>query len=190
MTFPQLPLAYLDKKSGMFWCSVTKIVPVDGKDAVTNTQLSIPCCQASLQQVEDEDAVLIWPPHQLYAQLLLWSAFIQDHMDAVIPQGLVCEAMRRVAQGNIMAVAVTMWVAMCAVAMALFSEDGEPEELAGLFEGRYSVAVGYVADVNAIYLNGHHRSRGNHDLHHLVMTVIISTSSLLFRSGSTGRSIT
>jgi len=41
--------------------------------------------------------------------------------------------------------------------MALFSEHGESEELARLFEGCHGEAVGYVADVNAVYLTGQQR---------------------------------
>lgn len=110
----------------MFRCTITEIVPIDGQHAVANTQLSITCCQAALQQVENIDAMLLWPPHELNAQLFIWSAFIQDHMDAVIPQGMVGYAMRWVGPGDVVAVCVAMRVAvpMRAVALVLLSEHG------------------------------------------------------------------
>lgn len=142
----------------MLRCSIAQIVPIDGQHAVADTQLPVTCSQSTLQQVEDVDSVLLWPPHQLDAQLFLRSAFIQDHMDAVISQRLMGQAVRRVAPGDIVAVAVRVAVRMRAVAMALFSEHSQPEELAGLFEGGHSKAVRYVANVNAIDLRGGTRS--------------------------------
>lgn len=41
--------------------------------------------------------------------------------------------------------------------MALLSEHGQPEELAGLFERRYGEAVRHVADVDAVYLREQQR---------------------------------
>jgi len=111
-TSPECLLTDLDKQGSVLWCSVTQIMPVDGQHAVTDTQLPIPSRQAPLQQVKDIDSVLLRPPHKLNAQLLFWSAFVQDHMDAVIPQGMVGEAVRRVAPCTIVAVPVAMWVAM------------------------------------------------------------------------------
>lgn len=94
----------------MFWCSVTEIVPVDGQHAVAYAQLSIPRCHAALQQVRDVDPVLLLTPHQLNAQLLIRGAFIQHHVDAVVPQRVVVHAVRRVAPGDVLAVAVRVAV--------------------------------------------------------------------------------
>lgn len=93
----------------MLRCSVTKVMPVDGQHAIADTQLSITCCQATLQQVKNVDPVLLCPPHKLDAQLLVRGAFIQDHMDTVVSQWLG-KAMRLVAPGGFVPVAV--WVAM------------------------------------------------------------------------------
>ena len=43
--------------------------------------------------------------------------------------------------------------------MALFSEHCKPEELAGLFKCCHGIAVGYIADVNAVDLLGQQRCR-------------------------------
>lgn len=143
----------------MFRCSITEIVPVDGQHAVAYTQLSIPRCHAALQQVRDIDTVLLLTPHQLNAQLLIRGAFIQHHMDAVVPQRVVVvvvvHAVRWVAPSNVLAVRVAVGVR--AVAMALFSEHGQPEELAGLFECCYGEAVRHIADVDAVYLREQRR---------------------------------
>lgn len=148
----------LDEQGSMFRCSVTEIVPVDGQHAVAYTQLSVPRCHAALQQVRDVDSVLLLTPHQLNAQLLIRGAFIQHHVDAVVPQWVVMvHAVRRVAPGDVLAVAVRMAVGVRAVAMALFSKHGQPEELAGLFERCYGEAVGHVADVDAVYLREQQR---------------------------------
>lgn len=113
-------LTDLNKKRGVFWCTVAQVVPVDGQNAVADTQLTVSRCQAPLQQVEDVDSVLIWSPHQLNAQLFIRGAFIQDNVDAVVPYGVVVHAVGRVAPGDVVAVRVA--VRMRAVAMALFPE--------------------------------------------------------------------
>lgn len=115
-------LTDLNKQRGVFWCTVAQVVPVDGQNAVADTQLTVSCCQAPLQQVEDVDSVLIWSPHELNAQLFIRGAFIQDNVDAVIPYGVVVHAVGRVAPGDVVAVGVGVAVRMRAVAMALFPE--------------------------------------------------------------------
>lgn len=127
-------------------------MPVDGQHAVAHTQLSVPRCHAALQQVRDVDPVLLLTPHQLNAQLLIRGAFIQYHVDAVVPQRVVVHGVRRVTPGEVLAMAVRMAVGVRAVAVALLSEHGQPEELAGLLESCYGEAVRHVADVDAVYL--------------------------------------
>lgn len=150
-------LTDLDEQGGVFRCSVTEIVPVDGQHAVAYAQLSVPRRHAPLQQVGDVDPVLLLAPHQLNPQLLIRGAFIQHHVDAVVPQRVVVHAVGRVAPGHVLAVAVRVVVGVRAVAMALLSEHGQPEELAGLFERCYGEAVGHIADVDAIYLQEQRR---------------------------------
>lgn len=129
----------------MFWRAVAQVVSVDGEDAVVDAELPVVCRQAALQQVEDEDAMSLWSSHQLDAQLLLWGALSQDHVDAVIPQGMaVGEAVRQVATGRIVGVRT--------VAVTLLSQHCESQQLAGLFEGGQGVAVGNIADVYAVHL--------------------------------------
>lgn len=128
-------------------------MPVNGQHAVAHAQLSVPRRHAALQQVRDVDPMLLLMPHQLNAQLLIRGAFIQHHVDAVVPQRVVVvHAVRRVAPSHVLAVAVWVAVGVRAVAVALFSEHGQPEELAGLFERCYGEAVRHVADIDAVYL--------------------------------------
>lgn len=95
----------------MFRCSVTEIVPVDGQHAVAYAQLPVPRRHTPLQQVRDVDPVLLLTPHQLNAQLLTRGAFIQHHVDAVIPQRVVVvHAVRRVAAGDVLDVVVRVAV--------------------------------------------------------------------------------
>lgn len=136
----------------MFRGSVAQVVPVDGQHAVAHTQLSVTRRHAPLQQVGDVHPVLLLTPHQLNPQLLVRGAFIQHHVDAVVPQRVVVRAVGRVAPGDVLAVAVRVAVGVRAVAVALLSQHGQPEELAGLFERRHGEAVRHVADVDAVYL--------------------------------------
>lgn len=102
--------------------------------------------------MEDVDSVLIRPPHQLDTQLLVRCALVQDHVDAVIPDREVVHAVGRVAHRHLVAVPVWVAVRVGAVAVALFPEHRQPQELAGLLEGGHSVAVRHVADVDAVHL--------------------------------------
>lgn len=136
----------------MFWGTVAQVVPIDGQDTVAHAQLAVSCGQPPLQQVEDVDSVLVRPPHQLDAQLLIRRAFVQDHVDAVIPDGEVVHAVGRVAHHHLLTVPVRVAVRVGAIAVTLFPEHRQPQELAGLLEGRHGVAVGHVANVDAVHL--------------------------------------
>lgn len=135
----------------MFRGAVAQVVSIYGQDTVAHAQLTVPCSQAPLQQVEDVDSMLIRPPHQLDTQLLVRCALVQDHVDAVIPDREV-HAVGRVAHRHLVAMPVWVAVRVGVVAVALFPEHCQPQELAGLLEGGHSVAVRHVADVDAVHL--------------------------------------
>lgn len=81
----------------MFRGTIAQVVSIYGQYAVAHTQLTIPCGQATLQQVEDVDSMFVRPSHQLDTQLLIRRALVQDHVDAVIPDWKVMHAVGRVA---------------------------------------------------------------------------------------------
>lgn len=102
----------------MFRGAIAQVVPIYGQNAVAHTQLTIPCGQAPLQQVEDVDSMFIWPSHQLDTKLFIRRALVKDHVDAVIPDWKVMHALGRVAHRHLVPVWVVMRVG--AVAVALF----------------------------------------------------------------------
>lgn len=140
----------LNEQCSVFRGAIAQVVSIYGQDAVAHTQLTVPSGQAPIQQVEDVDSMLIRSSHQLDTQLLVRRALVQDYVDAVIPDREVMHAVWRMAHRHL----VPMWVAMRvgAVAVALFPEHCQPQELAGLLEGGHSVAVRDVADVDAVHL--------------------------------------
>lgn len=142
-------LTDLDEQSGVLRRPVTQIVPVDGQHAVAYAQLSVTRGQASLQQVEDIDPVLLRSPHQLDAQLFVRDVLVQHHMNAVVSHRMVGQAERLVDAGS-----VSVAVRVRTVAVPLLSEHGQPQELARLPQGRHGKVVRHVADVNAIDLKG------------------------------------
>lgn len=133
----------------MFWSTVTQVVPVDSKHTVVDAQTAVPLRQASFQQVEDEDAVLVGPAHELDTQLLVGRAFQQHHVQTVVSHAATGARVQQLARLRHVMVVVVM---VRAVTVALFAQHGQPEQHAGALQSRHGVAVRDVRDVDAVHL--------------------------------------
>lgn len=127
--------AHLDDLGGQLGRAVLQVVPVDGQHAVVAAEPPVLRGQPPLQQVEDEDARLVGPSHELDAQLLGRVPLVQDHLEDLLA--------RRAALG----------VAVRAAAEAPLAEHGELQRAAGLRQHRAGVVVRHAADVVVVDLD-------------------------------------
>lgn len=117
--------------------AIPMVVPVDGQHAVVLLQLPVTGRHTSLQQVEDKNPGLIGPADQLYAQLLIRAALVQDDVEAVVPVAVGLKGKPAVS-----------------APVPLLPEHREPQHVAGLLQDRQGVVVRHVFDVHAVHLEG------------------------------------
>ncbi len=130
--------------------AVSQVMAIDGQHAVVYPQPSVAGGQASLQQVEDKDAMFIRSAHQLDAQLFVWSPLNKDHMQAVISDG-----------GGVGGEGLGERVMMGTVTVALLSQYSQAQQCARLLQSRHRIKVRHVTDVYTINLMGRqHEIRG------------------------------
>lgn len=137
-----------------------QVVPVDGQHAVVAAEPAVLSSQAPFQEVEDENARLVGPAHQLDAQLLAGVALVQGHLEAVLPPGA-----RRVPVG------------VRAAAEAPLPQHRQVQHRARLRQHGSSVVVGHVADVKAIDLR-HNSKEKSMSCFHMFSEVLSKVNSL------------
>lgn len=111
-----------------------QVVAVDGEHAVVAAEPSVLGGQPPFQQVENENAWLVRPSHELDAQLFSGVPLVKGHVEDLFSRGS------------------PLGMAGRAAAKAPLAQHGEPQGAAGLREDGARVVVRHVADVVAVDL--------------------------------------
>lgn len=126
---------HLNQMRGAFRAAVPKIMSIDGQYPIVLLQLTVAVRYTTIQHVENEHPRLIHPAHQFYAKLLVGAAFVEDHMETVIPGPVGVQGRRVIPAPEL-----------------LLPQHCQAQHMARLPQEAQGVAVTHVADVHPIDL--------------------------------------